>query len=112
MHSEPGEGSLNELRTRKYYNDQMLSRLIRSPGNRISLNNHPSVRLVALQNAVRDCGEGFTVFGFSIEMYRHHVRPRVQILLALRGVFVLIVFRETVEVLDPCEREGFAFRFP
>ena len=36
----------------------------------------------------------------------------VQILLALRGVFVLIVFRETVEVLDPVEREGFDFRFP
>src|SRR5262249_45589891 len=106
MHSKPGEGDLNEIRAAKYYNDQVLCGFVSGPGNRISLNNHSPARFIVVKNRVRCSGEALAVFGFAVDIYRHHFGPGVQILLAVRSKFMLIVFRETVKVFDAREREG------
>src|SRR5262249_37489606 len=111
MHSKPGEGDLNELGGAQYYNAQALPGPLSGPGDRIGRNNHRPPCIIVVVNGAGGSGEALAVFGFAVDIYRHHVGPGVQILLAVRGIFVLIVLRETVKVFDAREREGSASLF-
>src|SRR5262245_16386448 len=83
----------------------MLGRLALGSRYRVGLNDNCLVRFVSLQDRVCCSSKTFPVSYVSINQQRNHLGPGLQIFLACRRKFVLILVGEAVEVLDVGEGE-------
>jgi hypothetical protein len=88
----------------------MLRWPLRCSRDGISLDYHAFVTFVILQNGIRLCCQRVTIMSVRINVHRDHVRPHLEVFLALRREFMLMIHRPAVQITGAPENErGFGW---